>query len=64
MAGPVDQRPVSGTVSIEGGRAQQGATLIKHSSDVEVFMGIHTDDDSTARGIGWHDCHCDLSAGL
>jgi hypothetical protein len=64
LAGPGHQRPVSGTVRIEGGRGQQRATLIKDSSGVEVFMSVHTDNDSTARGIGWHDCHRDLSAGL
>ena len=41
LAGPADQRPVSGTVSIENGRAQQGATLIKDSSSVEVSECPH-----------------------
>ena len=40
LVGPGDQRPVSGTVSIEGGSPQQGATLIEDSGGMEVFMGV------------------------
>lgn len=47
LGAPPDQRPVSGAIGIENGRAQQSSTLIENSRGMNVLMGVDTDDHST-----------------
>ncbi|WP_286188762.1 hypothetical protein, partial [Mycobacterium sp. PO2] len=57
---PVDQLAVPGGVCGELLLAQDAAEVVEGDRDVDVFVGVDADHDSTAALVVVHACHCDL----
>jgi len=57
---PVDQPVVPGSVCGELLLAHDGTEVVKGYRDVDVFVGVDADHDSTAAPVVVHACHGDL----